>query len=138
MLTDRLRIGFIIDQNPISYWKYDIIEKISQLDFCELCEINLINNFNKEKNLKKSFFQSLLLNYEQRKIIENHPYFKNEIIIDNVVNSHSILNNHQYTKLFLKMIQKSIKLKFYNKFYFDQWILMFNSKLINLTIIKIG
>ncbi len=271
MLTNRLRIGFIIDQNPISAWKYDIIEKISQLDFCKLCQINLIEYSNEKENMEKSFFQSLFLNYEKKKLIgnpssfekkeltkflkffhtsENHIFnneliiddnnkieelnldliinltsfkakgkftdsvkfgiwyfehdsrifddfsgfdeilnekpiitanlqcitnnntkiiakgysptnflslrrssnivnwnktkiillsleklynlkkldsdFKNETIIENGVNLHSTLNNNQYTKLFLKMIQKSIKSKLYNKFYFDQWILMFN------------
>src|SRR3972149_1923025 len=273
MLTNKLRIGFVIDQSPISSWKYYIIEKVSQLDFCELCQIIPINNINKEKNVTKTLFQSLLLKYEQRKIIENpssfekkelsnfskffhssknyisnneliidddkkieelnldviinlsslkvkgkiidsikfgiwyfnpisrifddlsgfeeilndtpiittnlqcitnneenekiitgcysptnflslrrssnavnwnkskiillsleklynlnklDPRIQNETIINNVVNLSSILNNRQYAKLFLKMIQKSMKSKFYNKFYFDQWILMFN------------
>ncbi len=268
MLTNRLRIGFIVDQNPIPYWKYDIIEKISQLDFCELHQINLIEP-TKEENLKKSFFQSLLLHYEQKKSIGNPSSFtkkelsnfskflytsknhitnnelildkyteeenldviinlssfkikdkftnftkfgvwffepvskkfndfsgfdeilnetsiittnlqctinnntkiiakgysptnflslrrssnivnwnktklilssleklynfkifdsniKNEIIIDNIVNSYSFLNNQQITKLFLKMVSKSMRLKLYNNFYFDQWILMFD------------
>ena len=60
MLTNRLNIGFIIDENPIPYWKYDIIDKISQSDFCKLCQINLVDHITKEKNTKKSFFESLL------------------------------------------------------------------------------
>jgi len=271
--TNKLRIGFIIDENPIPAWKYYIIEKVSQLNFCELFLINQIIDINKEKNIKKPFFQSLLLNYEQRKMFESpssfkeeklsnflkvfyiskkhisnneliidndkkiqdlnldvlinlsslkvkgkitdsikfgiwyfnpiseifddligydeilnripiittnlqciinneknekiitrcysptnflsltrssnvvnwnksriilltleklynlnksHLYIQNETIINNIVNSSSILGNYQYAKLFLKIIQKSMKLKLYNKFYFDQWILMFN------------
>ena len=76
MLTNKLRIGFVIDQSPISSWKYYIIEKVSQLDFCELCQIIQINNINEEKNVKKTPFQSLLLNYEQRKIIQNPSSFE--------------------------------------------------------------
>ena len=269
MLTNRLNIGFIIDENPIPYWKYDIIDKISQLDFCKLCQINLVDNITKEKNSKKYFFESLLLNYEQKKLIETplsfetkellnfskflhtsknyisnnkliiddyneetnldivinltsfkikdtsidfikfgiwffeptskmfndfsgfdeilnetsiittnlkciannnlkiiakshsptnflslrrssntvnwnktklilltleklynlkkiHTNFKNEDSIHNVSDSSNIINKYQYTKLFLKMLQKSMKLKLYNKFYFDQWVLMFD------------
>ena len=273
MLKSKLRIGFIIDENPISSWKYYIIEKVSQLDFCELCQIIQIDTRDKENNIRKTLFQSLLFNYEQRKIIQSpssfekkelndylkflytskkytsnneliidddkkieelnldviinlsslkikgkivnsirfgiwyfspisrilddfygfeeilndtpiiatnlqciinndenekiiticysstnflslrrssnavnwnkskiillsleklynlnklEPLIQNETIINNVVNFSNILNNYQYTKLFLKMTQKSIKSKFYDRFYFDQWILMFN------------
>ena len=273
MSTKKLRIGFIIDQNPIPLWQYFVIEKVSQLDFCELCQINQINNINKEKNVKITIFQTLLNNYEQRKIIQNPSSFEkkelltfskflhiskdlildNELIIDhdkkidelnldviinfsslkikgkiinsikygiwyfnsnstivddligfneilnelpiittnlqciidneknekiitkcysptnflslrrstntlnwnkskilllsleklynlnelsksvqnetisnNNVNLCEVPNSYQYIRLFSKMIQKSIKSKFYNKFYFDQWILMFN------------
>ena len=73
MSTKKLRIGFIVDQNPIPSWQYLVIEKVSQLDFCELCRINIIG---KEKNLKKSIFQTLLNNYEQNKIIQNHSSFE--------------------------------------------------------------
>ena len=78
MLNDNLRIGCIIDQNPIPLWKYYIIEKISQLDFCELCYINEIDKNSSEKNIKKSKLQSLLFNYEQRKTIKNPSSFKKQ------------------------------------------------------------
>ena len=273
MSTKKLRIGFIIDQNPSPLWQYFVIEKVSQLDFCELCQINQINTINNEKNLKKSIFQTLLINYEQNKITQNNSSFgkkdlfafskflhifedfilDNELIIDlekkietsrldliinfsslkmkgkiitlskfgiwnfnsnstvihdligfneilndfpiittnlqciigneknekiiaqcysptnflslrrstdvmnwnkskilllsleklndfnelpkfvqnkimfiNNINLNEIPNGYQYIKLFFKMIEKSIKAKIYNKFYFDQWILMFN------------
>lgn len=271
LLTNKLRIGFFIDQNPIPLWKYDIIEKVSKLNFCQIVEINQIDNTSKRENIEKTLFQSLLFSYEQRKIFESPSSFEekeltnfskffhtskkhisnNELIIDddkrieklnldiiinlsslnikgkiidavkfgiwyfnsisrtwndytgfdeilkgtpiittnlecittnnkkiitqcysptnflslrrssntvnwnkvkvilltlekfynlkkidqnfnneditnNVTNSSSVINNYQSIKIFLKILQKSMKLKLYNKFYFDQWILMFN------------
>ncbi len=270
----------MIDQNPIPSWKYYLIEQASQLNFCNLLQINQIDSTYEKKNLKKTFFQSLLLNYEQKKTFENKSSFEkkelsnfskflypskkyvsnNELIIDNneliiddderieelnldviinlsslkirgritdsvkfgiwhfdpisrtcddligfneilngttiittnlqcfvndeknekiiaqcysptnflslrrtsnvanwnkskiilltleklyklnklntynqneiknnnEINSSDNLGNYQYAKLLSKIIQKSIKLKLHNKFYFDQWILMFN------------
>ncbi len=53
----------MIDQNPIPSWKYYLIEQASQLNFCNLLQINQIDSTYEKKNLKKTFFQSLLLNY---------------------------------------------------------------------------
>jgi hypothetical protein len=266
---NKLKIGIIVDQNPIPNWKYEIIEKIFHSDFCELCRIDLVENISKEKYIKNSFSQSFLLNYEQKKFIEkpssfekkelsdfskfihtsknyisnneliiddynresnldvvinltsfkiqdisidfikfgvwffeptskrfndfsgfneilnetslirinlksitnnnlkiiaksysptnflslhrstntvnwnktkiilltlekfynlkkNHTDFKNEDVINNISDSSNFISKYQYAKLFLKMLQKSMKLKLYNKFYFDQWVLMFD------------
>jgi len=138
MLNHNLKIGFIIDQNPISSWKHYIIEKVSQLDFCELCYINQIDKVHLEKNKKNSIFQSLLFDYELKKKIKDPSSFKKKKLVNfskiihssnNIISNNELIINENEIKdnnldviinlSSLKIKNKNIDLIKFGVWYFD-------------------
>lgn len=81
MYNKVIKIGVIIDENPISAWKFNIIQGISQLKFCEISQIICINNEERyEKN--KNIFQTLFADFENIKKIENPSSFDKQSLND--------------------------------------------------------